>query len=71
MRSIASLVLPVLVGPSTAVTPEPGARPLPDSEGGGDESAMFYWVSAPSNVGRCDGAKVIGVSECDVCVMGI
>src|SRR5215472_9342371 len=26
MRSIARCVLPVLVGPSTAVTPEPGAR---------------------------------------------
>src|ERR1700712_792172 len=28
IRSIARWVLPVLVGPSTAVTPAPGARPL-------------------------------------------
>jgi hypothetical protein len=33
-------LLPVLVGPSTAVTPAPGARALA-SEGGEDEKAMF------------------------------
>ena len=40
IRSMAKWVLPVLVGPSTAVTPAPGARPLPggDIE---DEKAIF------------------------------
>src|SRR5437764_8267947 len=38
IRSIAKWVLPVLVGPSTAVTPAPGARSLPN-EGG--EKAIF------------------------------
>src|SRR5436305_8092220 len=32
IRSIARWVLPVLVGPSTAVTPAPGARPLASGE---------------------------------------
>jgi hypothetical protein len=40
MRSIARWVLPVLVGPSTAVTPAPGARSFAKM-GGDDEKAMF------------------------------
>src|SRR5487761_2197458 len=40
IRSIARWVLPGLVGPSTAVTPAPGARALA-SVGGEDEKAMF------------------------------
>src|SRR4051812_43645579 len=45
IRSIARWVLPVLVGPSTAVTPKPGARP---SEGIGaiEEKGMLSNVSA-------------------------
>src|SRR5712671_6859651 len=38
MRSMARCVLPVLVGPSTAVTPAPGARSAPYVEG---EKAMW------------------------------
>src|SRR2546429_4728918 len=38
IRSIARWVLPVLVGPSTAVTPAPGARSLPNEVG---EKAIF------------------------------
>src|SRR6266404_250557 len=38
IRSIARWVLPVLVGPSTAVTPAPGARSWPNEE----EKAIFY-----------------------------
>src|SRR5215470_7147150 len=46
MRSIARWVLPVLVGPSTAVTPEPGAR----SEGNVDveEKAICQDISVVS-----------------------
>src|ERR1700734_1051481 len=40
IRSMARWVLPVLVGPSTAVTPAPGARPL-ENVGGEEEKAMF------------------------------
>src|ERR1700733_10086673 len=39
-RSMARWVLPVLVGPSTAVTPKPGARPLPNV-GAEEEKTMF------------------------------
>src|ERR1700726_2226555 len=52
IRSIARWVLPVLVGPSTAVTPAPGTRPLA-SVGGDDEKAMFYWVSASLEIYNC------------------
>src|ERR1700681_1623861 len=38
IRSIARWVLPVLVGPSTAVTPEPGARSWPNEE----EKVIIY-----------------------------
>src|SRR6476646_2158012 len=38
IRSIARCVLPVLVGPSTAVTPAPGARSCANVEG---EKAIF------------------------------
>src|SRR3954463_14913398 len=41
IRSIARCVLPVLVGPSTAVTPAPGARSEPNVAWEG-EKAMFY-----------------------------
>src|SRR6266436_3833796 len=41
IRSIARWVLPVLVGPSTAVTPEPGARAFANV-GAEEEKAMFY-----------------------------
>src|ERR1700738_4502299 len=43
IRSIARWVLPVLVGPSTAVTPAPGARSWANGEED-DGKAMFYWV---------------------------
>src|ERR1700760_101813 len=43
MRSIARWVLPVLVGPSTAVTPAPGARSLANPVVG--EKAIFSGVS--------------------------
>src|SRR4051794_31584033 len=45
IRSIARWVLPVLVGPSTAVTPLPGARPL-EKPGGEDEMLIFARISA-------------------------
>src|ERR1700686_904444 len=40
IRSIARWVLPVLVGPSTAVTPKPGARSLASGDAE-EEKAMF------------------------------
>src|SRR5450631_1144243 len=40
MRSIARWVLPVLVGPSTAVTPAPGARSEPNADV--EEKAIFF-----------------------------
>src|SRR6204780_3908285 len=46
IRSMARWVLPVLVGPSTAVTPKPGARPLANV-GAEEEKTMFpgdFWV---------------------------
>src|ERR1700704_4556146 len=45
IRSIARWVLPVLVGPSTAVTPAPGARSLPNDVANDDEEeekAIFF-----------------------------
>src|ERR1700722_4674366 len=52
MRSIARWVLPVLVGPSTAVTPAPGARSLWNAAEG--EKAIFfgcfYWAQASASV---------------------
>jgi len=47
IRSMARWVLPVLVGPSTAVTPKPGARSLANV-GAEEEKTMFsgeYWVA--------------------------
>src|SRR5690348_11567246 len=41
IRSMARCVLPVLVGPSTAVTPAPGARSLANVEG---DKAIFFRV---------------------------
>src|SRR3954471_1283134 len=49
IRSIARCVLPVLVGPSTAVTPAPGARSCADGEEN-DEKAIFIGF-----LSRCDG----------------
>jgi hypothetical protein len=44
IRSIARCVLPVLVGPSTAVTPAPGARSLPNvDEGKAILCRCFYY----------------------------
>src|SRR6185437_14478633 len=40
IRSIARCVLPVLVGPSTAVTPAPGARSFANPDCG--EKAIFF-----------------------------
>src|SRR3954451_24346602 len=45
IRSIARWVLPVLVGPSTAVTPLPGARPF-EKPGGDEEKLIFARISA-------------------------
>jgi hypothetical protein len=67
--------LPVLVGPSTAVTPAPGARSFANVDED-DEKAMFYWVSASPGFERvfrksgyrfCDRntRKEISVSVCD------
>src|SRR5437762_2051112 len=53
IRSIARWVFPVLVGPSTAVTPKPGARPF-EGVGADKEKAMFSRVSA-SPVIKADG----------------
>jgi hypothetical protein len=46
----------VLVGPSTAVTPAPGARPFAKLDGDdedNDEKAMIPWVSASLGFERC------------------
>src|SRR5947208_15215991 len=43
MRSIARWVLPVLVGPSTAVTPAPGARPLARLDGDDEKAMISGW----------------------------
>src|SRR6201996_9458318 len=50
-RSIARWVLPVLVGPSTAVTPAPGARSL-ENKGGEDEKAMISGSFCGAGRGR-------------------
>jgi hypothetical protein len=42
--------LPVLVGPSTAVTPEPGARSLENAAEG--EKAIIFWVFLLAPGGR-------------------
>src|ERR1700755_1254400 len=56
IRSIARWVLPVLVGPSTAVTPEPRARFWPRSlvKAADGEKAIFYgcfyWQRASTSI---------------------
>jgi hypothetical protein len=62
--------LPVLVGPSTAVTPAPGARPL-EKLGGEEEKAMisggFFDVlvlARPRVIARSEATKQSIVSVC-------
>src|SRR5689334_3857888 len=49
IRSMARCVLPVLVGPSTAVTPAPGARSLENVAWEGEKAIcrVIYVLSAP------------------------
>src|ERR1700761_639312 len=51
IRSMARWVLPVLVGPSTAVTPAPGARSL-ENKGCEDEKAMISGSFCGAGHGR-------------------
>jgi hypothetical protein len=72
--------LPVLVGPSTAVTPAPGARPLARLDGD-DEKAMisgwflrrWRWARVPQKrvaaLGLEIRAGVRSVSQCDASVV--
>src|ERR1700759_2791548 len=60
IRSIARCVLPVLVGPSTAVTPAPGTRSLANPVVG--EKAIFFGCFLYA----VEGARSLRtVSDCD------